>query len=156
MSVSAAGTAAEAALAFGAAAVALGCAGLMALRFTEPPHADGDKVGLGAQWGLLRTALRQPVLLWLFVLSVVMYGFSHVPFVFGQPFIAQAMQAGGWQGDAPIVSGAVSAAMMVVSVLASMASKTRQWPNRARTLGGCKGSGTHRSNARGNGNVSTQ
>jgi MFS family permease len=107
-------------LAFGAAAVALGCAGVMALRFTEPPHADGDKVGLGAQWGLLRTALRQPVLLWLFVLSVVMYGFSHVPFVFGQPFIAQAMQAGGLRGDAPIVSGAVSAAMMVVSVLASL------------------------------------
>lgn len=109
-------------LAFVAAGLALACAAVMTIWFTEPEHeADtAGTAGLRAQVGLLRVALKQPVLVWLFVLSLLMYGFSHVPFVFGQPFIAQAMDVGGWQGDAPLVSGAVSAAMMVVSVLASL------------------------------------
>ena len=108
-------------LAFVAAAFALACAAVMTFLFTEPVHAENtlQTSGLRAQWGLLHAALRQPVLAWLFVLSVLMYGFSHVPFVFGQPFISQALEAGGWQADAPVVSGAVTAAMMVTSVLAS-------------------------------------
>lgn len=69
----------------------------------------------------IAAAFRNPVLLWLFALSVVMYGFSHVPFVFGQPFILKTLEQVGLSGEAPLVSGAVSATMMAVSVAASFA-----------------------------------
>lgn len=69
----------------------------------------------------MRVALRNPVLLWLFALSVVMYGFSHVPFVFGQPFILDALAQVGLSGEAPLVSGIVTTVMMAVSVAASFA-----------------------------------
>lgn len=69
----------------------------------------------------VRAALRNPVLLWLFALSVVMYGFSHVPFVFGQPFILKTLEQVGLSGEAPLVSGVVSAIMMALSVAASFA-----------------------------------
>jgi MFS family permease len=117
-------------LAFVAAALALLCAAVMTFWFTEPPHAKSapDAASLRGQLALLGDALRQPVLAWLFVLSMLMYGFGHVPFVFGQPFIAQALAAGDWQAGAPVVSGAVSTAMMVVSVLASLvALRMRRW-----------------------------
>lgn len=106
--------------AFSAGAVAQALALIIVWRFVEPPHerAAADNAGLSGQWRQLRQALGRPVLVWLFVLSVLMYGFSHVPFVFGQPFIAQALEGMSW--SPPIVSGAVSAAMMLVSVLASL------------------------------------
>lgn len=109
-------------LAFVAAALALLCAAALTIWFREPIHDDDvvHEAGLRAQWALLRSAMSQPVLLWLFVLAFLMYGFSHVPFVFGQPFIAEALAAGGWQADAPMVSGSVSAVMMLTSVLASL------------------------------------
>ena len=69
----------------------------------------------------LKQAFRQPVLLWLFALSVVMYGFSHVPFVFGQPFILEALARVGLSGEAPLVSGLVTTLMMALSVAASFA-----------------------------------
>ena len=109
-------------LAFLGGALAMLVCFAIAWTFVEPPHEEvsAESIGIKAQWRFFRTAMRQPVLVWLFVLAVVMYGFSHVPFVFGQPFIAQAMEGVTWAVDAPVVSGAVSAAMMVVSVLASL------------------------------------
>jgi len=108
--------------AFAAAAVAMAIACLIAFRFQEPPH-DVQHVGGVAdstQWHLFRSAMKQPVLVWLFSLSVLMYGFSHIPFVFGQPFIQEALNSAGWQAEAPLVSGSVSALMMLVSVVASL------------------------------------
>ncbi|MGC1504971.1 MAG: MFS transporter [Sulfitobacter sp.] len=106
--------------AFVAGAVAQAAALFLAWRFVEPPHdrESSESAGLSAQWRHFRQAMGRPVLVWLFMLSVLMYGFSHVPFVFGQPFIAQALEGVSW--SPPIVSGAVSAAMMLVSVLASL------------------------------------
>lgn len=72
----------------------------------------------------LVAAFRDPVLLWLLALSVVMYGFSHVPFVFGQPFILGALDRVGLSGEAPLVSGIVTTIMMAVSVAASFAAPT--------------------------------
>jgi MFS family permease len=69
----------------------------------------------------IAAAFQNPVLLWLFALSVVMYGFSHVPFVFGQPFILKALDQMGLSGEAPLVSGVVTTIMMAVSVAASFA-----------------------------------
>ena len=49
-----------------------------------------------------------------------MYGFSHIPFVFGQPFISEALGNAGQSADAPLVSGVVAALMMAVSLLTSL------------------------------------
>ena len=89
------------------------------LRLAEPPRTEtgGDKIRLVA----LGEALGNPALAWLFVLSVAMYAFSHVPFVFGQPFILQALSGLGLDADAPLVSGAISSGMMLVSVAVSWA-----------------------------------
>lgn len=107
-------------LAFAAGAAAQGVCLLMAWRFVEPPHHRPvvQQSAVTEQWGLFREAMRLPVLVWLFALSVLMYGFSHLPFVFGQPFIAQALDGAGIAMEAPLVSGMVTAAMMGVSALA--------------------------------------
>lgn len=109
-------------LAFVAGAIAYVAVLVMAWFFGEPPH-EGEAAEtalLRGQWDHFRSAMVQPVLVWLFLLSVLMYGFSHVPFVFGQPFIEQAMTGGDWPVQAPVVSGVVTAMMMLVSVGASL------------------------------------
>lgn len=109
------------ALAFSASAVAMAAALSIAWKFHEPArnYSSGAAAGLAEQWALWREAMRQPVLIWLFVLSMLMYAYSHLPFVFGQPFIAEALDGLGLAADAPVVSGAVTALMMLVSVAAS-------------------------------------
>jgi hypothetical protein len=66
----------------------------IAWRFVEPPRPDQARVR-GGQIPAMRAALGQPVLRWMFALAVVMYGFSHLPFVFGQPFILSALDRVG-------------------------------------------------------------
>lgn len=87
---------------------------LIALRFQEPVkiRSTATAVGLGS----LRSALLSPVLGWLLVLSMLMYVFSHVPFVFGQPVILAALGKAGLAAEAPVVSGAVTSIMMIVSL----------------------------------------
>ncbi|MFC2969673.1 MFS transporter [Acidimangrovimonas pyrenivorans] len=109
------------ALPFLAAALAQAGAVILALRFTEPPRgredfAEGEEL---LRLGSLRAAFRQPVVLWIFALSVLMYGFSHIPFVFGQPFILEALTSSGLSAEAPLVSGAVTTVMMLISLVAS-------------------------------------
>lgn len=48
-----------------------------------------------------------------------MLGFGHIPFVFGQPFIFAALDTLGLGTSAPVVSGAVTAATMLLSILTS-------------------------------------
>lgn len=105
---------------FAAGAVAYGAMLAVALRFHEPDHVASEAVPGLRGLAPLGRALRIPVLGWLFVLSVAMYAFSHVPFVFGQPFILQALEPLGLATEAPLVSGAVSALMMLLSVAASL------------------------------------
>lgn len=81
----------------------------------------------------LREAVRQPVLLWIFVLAAAMYTFSHVPFVFGQPFILEALSTHGFAADAPLVSGVITALMMILSVATSWAAP---WLRHRLGLGG--------------------
>lgn len=94
----------------------------VALRFAEPAHRSAQEFAGEApmQLASLWRALRQPVLGWLFALGVAMYGFSHVPYVFGQPFILEALSGTWLAGEVPLVSGAVTATMMGISVLASL------------------------------------
>ena len=91
------------------------------LRFVEPPSTarsteNPDLLRLGA----LGQSFRNPVLLWFFALGVLTYGFSHLPFVFGQPFIAQALDSMGLVTSAPLVSGGITAVMMGISVAMSL------------------------------------
>jgi MFS family permease len=104
---------------FWAAAVAMGVSTWIALQFTEP-HIKSSRRDEGGQWTAMRSALGKPVLRWIFALSVMMYGFSHLPFVFGQPFISAALGAIGYGEEAPLASGVVSAVMMGLSVVASL------------------------------------
>ena len=49
-----------------------------------------------------------------------MYVFSHIPFVFGQPFIRETLASLGYAAQTPIISGGVTFAMMVVSLGTSL------------------------------------
>ncbi|MBU2993938.1 MFS transporter [Octadecabacter sp. 1_MG-2023] len=109
------------ALPFGASAVALLGLIWVTLRFVEPPRETA--MAEGAE--LLRVShlganFRNPVLLWFFALTVLMYGFSHLPFVFGQPFILATLNDIGFAASAPLVSGVITALMMGISVIASL------------------------------------
>ena len=87
--------------------------------FVEPTEKAVRKLGQ-AHWAeALGQALKAPVLIWLFALSALMYVFSHLPFVFGQPYIFAALDGLGLSANAPFVSGAVTAIMMLLSVLTS-------------------------------------
>ena len=101
-------------------ALAFGAALIIALMFKEPDveqrTSNPDVPGLHS----LRLAFSKPVLIWLLALSMLMYLFSHVPFVFGQPFILEALAQIGLEGDAPLISGIITAAMMILSVLVSL------------------------------------
>ncbi|WP_072779796.1 MFS transporter [Marivita hallyeonensis] len=92
----------------------------LAARLRDGPHTVTESNTVPFTTAIA-AAFRKPVLLWLFGLSVVMYGFSHVPFVFGQPFILRALDTVGLSGEAPLVSGIVTSIMMAVSVAASFA-----------------------------------
>lgn len=106
-------------LAFAASAVAMIAWAICAFLMVEPPREEASQITETLRIVHLKEAFRNPVLIWLFVLSTLMYGFSHIPFVFGQPFIFEALDARGWSGEAPLVSGFVSTVMMLVSVAAS-------------------------------------
>ncbi len=111
-------------LPFYASAVAIFGALIIAFLFAEPPSdTDSDKSEI-ARLRSLMGYFRKPVLLWLFVLGVIMYGYSHIPFIFGQPFISETLAQIGLQTEAPLVSGTVTALMMGLSVLVSLIAPT--------------------------------
>jgi MFS family permease len=105
--------------AFVLSAVAFAAAFGVVLRFCEPPH-HGETTSEAMRLDALKGAFRVPVLVWLFGLGVLMYGFSHIPFVYGQPYIEQALDRVGLAAEAPLVSGAVTAVMMILSLGASL------------------------------------
>ena len=106
-------------------AASLAVSVIICLQFREQNSSSGalqpgEVVRFGSLWG----ALKNPVLIWLFVLSVLMYIFSHIPYVFGQPFIQEALNTVGLGQDAPWISGIVTTVMMAISVVASLFAKT--------------------------------
>ncbi|MDD9922592.1 MAG: MFS transporter [Boseongicola sp.] len=114
---------------FAASAIAMAASLWVAIMFIEPPrHSGSESSGPESmRFEHLRTAFANPVLTWLFVLTVLMYGYSHIPFVFGQPFILESLAAYDLQGDAPVVSGTITALMMLVSLGTSLiAPKVRE------------------------------
>lgn len=109
-------------LPFVSGAIAFAVMLAISILFKEPPRDTGTPAQSGSRFALrsLGSAFTQPVLVWLFFITVLMYTYSHIPFVFGQPFILEALNKTGFQSDAPLVSGVVSATMMVVSVITSL------------------------------------
>lgn len=107
--------------AFIATAVASGIALFIATRFEEPLRTVEDVATRikPTQLSAIAEAMRQPTLAWLFLLAAGMYTFSHVPFVFGQPFILEAINTSRLGLDASTISGAVTATMMLISVATS-------------------------------------
>lgn len=110
----------SATLPFYATAVSFAVTLTLVLRMSEPTRKPADADNLRDQITALKAAFMNPVLAWLFVLTVLMYGFSHLPFVFGQPFILTALDGWGLAAEAPLVSGAVTTVMMLVAALASL------------------------------------
>ena len=111
-----------------ATAAALAVLVIVSLRFVEPPEQRVTEGGELARAGALGRALKDPVLLWFFVLSLAMYVFSHLPFIFGQPFILNALASFGLEAEAPAISGAVTAVMMGISILTSwLVPGIRRW-----------------------------
>ena len=104
---------------FWGAATALLAGFVLATQLTEPPQSKAGTAS-GGQIAALWDALTQPVLRWIFLLAVAMYGFSLLPFVFGQPFIAASLDEIGFGAETPVVSGIVTAVMMGLSVFASL------------------------------------
>lgn len=105
-----------------AAAVSAAIGFILVLWFKEPSRAPDThhEQSITAQVQTIARYFRNRTLLWLFALTVGMYVFSHVPFVFAQPFIAQSLAALGFSAQAPLASGAVTATMMLVSVAVSL------------------------------------
>lgn len=103
---------------FIATAIASGIALFIAAQFKEPPHQRDQAILHNGQSQLAEAAnaFRNPTLTWIFFLAAGMYVFSHVPFVFGQPFILEAINTANLGFNATIISGAVTAIMMIVSV----------------------------------------
>ncbi len=93
---------------------------LIALKFKEPPH-EARNQSARADLSALRSALAKPVLVWLFVIFMLSHIYSHLPFVFGQPFMLKALDAVGLAQETPLVSGAIVTGMMLISLLASAA-----------------------------------
>jgi MFS family permease len=108
------------ALPFYATAAAFVLAIALVIGMAEAPRKLDQIITLRSQLGALRIAFLNPVLTWLFALTVLMYAFSHLPFVFGQPFILAALESWGLAAEAPFVSGLVTSTMMIVSALASL------------------------------------
>lgn len=102
-----------------ASALAFAALLLITLALREPDRATDDPTG-PSRLRLLRGAIRQPVLLWLSGLAVVMYAMSHVPFVFGQPFIERSLAGTALASETPLISGAITAAMMTLSLAVSL------------------------------------
>ncbi|MEM8851335.1 MAG: MFS transporter [Pseudomonadota bacterium] len=100
-------------------ATALAYLGLFAvtLAFRDPPP---KPIATADRLATLKTALTTPVLTWLFALAVLMYTFTHVPFVFGQPFIQRALAGTPFASETPAIAGAITAAMMAASLLVSL------------------------------------
>lgn len=100
--------------------IALLAALTIALLFREPTHPQGQSTAAhpGRQLVKVLSRLQDGVLLWMFVFVVGAYVLSHVPYVFAQPYLREALAKAGYVAETPIVSGLITAAMMVVSVLA--------------------------------------
>lgn len=102
-----------------ATAIALLAGLAIVILFREPSHPQGHAAAdPWRQMGIVLSRVRDGALFWIFVYAVGAYVLSHVPFVFAQPYLQETLFKVGHGADTPIVSGLITAAMMIVSVVA--------------------------------------
>jgi MFS family permease len=102
------------------AATAIAAGGLLVLTlFLREPVARPQAAHRDNLMTIVKS-LRHPTLLWLLGLSLAGYVFSHIPFVFGQPFIREVMTAAGYGPETPLISGIVTFLMMAISLVVSL------------------------------------
>jgi MFS family permease len=101
-------------------ATALAAVGLLVMTafLREPPKAPHQ--GHADNLRAIIASVRQPTLQWLLGFALAGYAFSHVPFVFGQPFIREAMAAAGYGDETPLIAGGVTFLMMAISLAVSL------------------------------------
>ncbi|MEM1371758.1 MAG: MFS transporter [Pseudomonadota bacterium] len=105
----------DSAWAYIAYALAMAAAFVLACLLREPlADRAATAPGFAAQWHHLREAFGHPVLGWLLCLSLLMYAYSHIPFVFGQPYIAEVLRLQDIALPPELVSGAVAAVMTIL------------------------------------------
>lgn len=105
----------DGALPYLAYAIAMGAAFAIALMLKDAEQPGGvSSGGLHLQWVHLKAAFAHPVLRWLLCLSLLLYAYSHIPFVFGQPYIAEVLNAQNIEIAPEIISGLVAAVMTVL------------------------------------------
>jgi MFS family permease len=99
--------------------VAAGVAALIALQFREPPSPGRAAFAERPveQLRLVFGRLQDRVLCWMFVFAAGTYAFSHVPWTFGQAWLKAMLAEHATGIETPLVSGLVTAAMMLVSVV---------------------------------------
>ncbi|GIT92665.1 MFS transporter [Jannaschia pagri] len=102
-----------------ATTLAYGALLLVTLAFQEPPRDRTQQHRVGTLRSLGET-FRLPMAVWLLLIGVLMYGFSHVSFVFGQPVIESALAGTALARETPLVSGIVTASMMSLSLVVSI------------------------------------
>jgi MFS family permease len=90
----------------------------LTLALHEPPRTP--QTGHRENLRVIGSSLRHPTLLWLLGFWIATYAFSHIPFVFGQPFIREALATAGYTEETPLVSGVVSFLMMAISLCVSL------------------------------------
>jgi MFS family permease len=96
---------------------------LIALLFTEPPApADGERRTFRRQLRRCGAALGRARLRWLFAFALFAYAMNHVPYHLAQPYVDLLLGERAELGDldsTPIVTGALTAAIMLVRALAA-------------------------------------
>ena len=107
----------DAVLPYIATAISAGAVFIVTTRFHEPRHTQQTNHHESVR--AIKASITQPTLLWLLCLSLAMYVFSHIPYVFGQPFIREALTKAGYASQTPLVSGSVTFVMMFISVAVS-------------------------------------
>jgi len=101
-------------------AIALLAGLVIVFMFREPPHAR-EHTSTMQPWRQISTVfsrLQDRALFWVFIFAVGAYVLSHVPYVFAQPYLKEVLSKVGYASDTPVVSGIITAAMMMVSVVA--------------------------------------
>ena len=110
---------------------------LLVWRFTEPKHAHADsEISTGFIKVLIScfARLRDPVLLWIFLVMIALYAMAHIVFEFYQPYIS-LLQISVFDASqyASLVSGIVIAISMFGGALAARVSVS--WNNRLGLVG---------------------
>ncbi len=100
-------------------AIALLAALVIVFLFQEPSHPQ-EHPSTKRPWGqmtIVVSRLQDSALVWIFAFAVGAYVLSHVSYVFAQPYLKETLTKAGHVSDTPVVSGIITAVMMVVSVM---------------------------------------